>query len=284
MTKRVSIGPTTDWLFKRIFGDERHLSSLRAFLLAVLDLEVSELEDFSLVDPHLRKEDVSDKFGVLDVRIRTRAGKSINVEVQVAKEPFLPERIVYYLAKMVSEQMSAGDEYEHIKKVISIIILDYELLEKSSAYHHVFRLQDRAISFGDILEVHTLELPKLPVCDDGTKLWDWLAYFRAKDKHEMQAVAKRDREVAKVVSAYLELTENERAKLEADYHEKARKDKAWLLGNARRAGLAEGLTQGLAQGEKRKALTVARNALALGLDHATVSQLTGLSVEEISQL
>ncbi|MEG1149655.1 MAG: transposase, partial [Niameybacter sp.] len=45
-----------------------------------------------------------------------------------------------------------------------------------------------------------------------------------------------------------------------------------------------GLEQGLEQGEKRKALEVAKTAIAKGLDDETISELTGIPIEEIKML
>ncbi len=49
-------------------------------------------------------------------------------------------------------------------------------------------------------------------------------------------------------------------------------------------GKEEGIAIGLAEGERKKALEAAQNALAMGLTAAQAAQLTGLSLEEITQL
>ncbi|WP_294183656.1 hypothetical protein [uncultured Sphingobacterium sp.] len=49
-------------------------------------------------------------------------------------------------------------------------------------------------------------------------------------------------------------------------------------------GLAEGLEKGLAEGEHKQALESARKMLAKGYNKADVSDITGLSIEEIEKL
>jgi predicted transposase/invertase (TIGR01784 family) len=82
------------------------------------------------------------------------------------------ERLIFYLAKMIMEQIGEGYDYTVIKRVISVVITDFELILKSPAYHHIFRLYDRKheSEFSDLLEVNTLELPKLPKRKDKSKL------------------------------------------------------------------------------------------------------------------
>jgi predicted transposase/invertase (TIGR01784 family) len=49
-------------------------------------------------------------------------------------------------------------------------------------------------------------------------------------------------------------------------------------------GLAEGLEKGEAIGLEKKSIEIARNSLRVGLPVETISQITGLSPEEIEAL
>ena len=53
-----------------------------------------------------------------------------------------------------------------------------------------------------------------------------------------------------------------------------------LLQNAKK----QGIEQGIEQGETRKALEIAKNLLAQGLDLQTISNVTGLSEQQIQSL
>ena len=48
-------------------------------------------------------------------------------------------------------------------------------------------------------------------------------------------------------------------------------------------GLAEGKAKGIAEGSLQRALEIARNMKASGMDIEQISQITGLSKEEIEQ-
>ena len=63
-------------------------------------------------------------------------------------------------------------------------------------------------------------------------------------------------------------------------------DRAMAKGRAegRAEGLAEGRAEGLAEGEKQKSLDIARNLRNMGMSNADITQATGLSEEELTQL
>jgi predicted transposase/invertase (TIGR01784 family) len=71
----------------------------------------------------LRVESPDGKLGILDLYIKTKEGKQIDVEIQVNRTPFMKERITGYTGKMLAVQLRAGEGYEEIKRVITIIVL-----------------------------------------------------------------------------------------------------------------------------------------------------------------
>ena len=66
-----------------------------------------------------------------------------------------------------------------------------------------------------------------------------------------------------------------------------RKYEAKGFAEGKAKGITEGMEKGREEGEKKKAIAVAaiaKNMLAKGMDLETTSSVTGLSIEEISQL
>jgi predicted transposase/invertase (TIGR01784 family) len=106
MPKRI-LSPKNDFVFKLIFGDQRNSDILAEFLKAALKLPADEYDHLVIVDPHLKREFEDDKMGILDVKIHTKSDIVINVEIQVASSPELRDRIVLYVAKMLTEQAAS---------------------------------------------------------------------------------------------------------------------------------------------------------------------------------
>ncbi len=98
-----------DFVFKLIFGDQRNTDILAGFLKSILDISDDEYDRLTIIDPHVKKESEDDKYGILDVKLHTKNGTVIHVEIQVEAIAYMEHRIMYDQSKMVTEQVKAGD-------------------------------------------------------------------------------------------------------------------------------------------------------------------------------
>ena len=270
--------PKIDVIFKLLFGDERNTEILIDFLKAILNLAEDEYESISLDDTHLKREGANDKLGIVDVRLKTKSGKIIHIEMQILEQEDFPERITYYNAKMLVTQLKSGDDYK-FQKTISIVIADFDIVENSKKYHHKFQLNDieAGVNFTDIIEINTLELGKVPTKTDNTKKHDWLQFLKAEREEEFDMLAEKSPVIKKAVVELKRLSQSEEAQLLYDAREKALRDE-----NARiRTALKKGHAQGHAQGHAKALIEVVSNAIKIGLDNVQISKLTGVSMSDI---
>ncbi len=202
-------------------------------------------------------------------------------------QKWMYERILFYAARMITEQIGKGEDYEQIKPVISIIIADHSLLSGDSPYHHCFRLYDAQVKKEfphRLMEIHTLEIPKLPSRGGSSRLWSWLRFFAAKTEGDFEMVAKKDAVLSETYHALQELSSDEYTRWLAESREKARRDE--YARNAYRNDLAEkrGLKKGRKEGGREKALTIARAALKKGIAVEVIAEISGLSLKEVLAL
>lgn len=255
---------------------------LTDFLQAVLDLPASEYSHLTIVDPHLKRARAKDKLGVLDLKVHTTTRQIIDVEIQVSEHKAMRERIVFYTTKMLQEQIQAGSGYENIRRVISILITDFRLIVENGAYHNHYQFYDPKTGscFTDLLEIDTLELPKLPAEPSLEPLENWLRFLKARTKKELAMLAKTNPVIAKAARRLTELSADEKVRLEYERREKARRDEhARMLFQTEKAH-----RQGLQQGEKKKALEIAKKALLRRLPIKDVADLTALPLKDIKAL
>jgi predicted transposase/invertase (TIGR01784 family) len=246
------LSPRYDEVFKMLFGDEQNKDILIPFLRAALPLPQDDYEEIELLNPFLPGEALDDKIGILDLKVRTKTGKLIDVEIQIANHSALKERILYYLARLYSGQIGEGGSYRALKPAIGLVITDFEWIEDSSRYHNAYRLCDKESGsvFSEHLGLHTLELPKVDKKDDGTELWAWLEFLKAKDKETLEMLAKTHPEVQPAVKKLLRLSESEQAQLRHEAREKARRDEQARMQDAEESGWKGGLEQGREQGRE----------------------------------
>ena len=196
-----------DVIFRLFFADERNKEFLIGFLKSVLRLPDDDYSRIDVADPHLLGEHEGDKLGIVDVKLYTKSGAIIHIEIQLKVTPELVSRIIFYDSKLITEQMESGDNYDKINKVISIIITEEILVKHSPRYHHRFTFYDAeaGVELTDIIEVHTLELNKLPEIVDGTPLCDWAMFINAESEEELNMIAERNPEIGKAVVKLREL-------------------------------------------------------------------------------
>ena len=270
--------PKEDLVFKLLFGDARHIDILTAFLQAVLPLDEDEYEEVSLLSPTLSTEYPLDKLSILDVKVRTKSGARIDVEIQVANQTALRQRILYYAARMITEQIGESGQYTQIQPAVTILITDFVLVRENARYHNRYRLHDpeTGSTFTEHLEIHTLELPKVKE-DDHTALWDWLEFLKAESEEELAMLANKNEGVKKAATRLIALSADEAARALHEAQAKARRDHFAQLASARQEGREEGREEGEARGRR----ATAQSLLRLGISVETIITATGLSREEI---
>ena len=260
------LSPKSDIIFKLLFGDDRSIEMLTDFLKSVLRLPADDYDEVTIVDPHLLREYDGDKLGILDVKIKTKTKKVIDIEIQVKPTEEIKSRVIFYASKMITEQVGSGNKYQRIKRVISIIITDYALITESPKYHHRFVLYDpdNGVEFTDIIEVNTLELTKLPEAGDGTELWNWLKFLSAERREDLEMIAERSPQVKKAVVRLMELSNDERTRLLYESRQKMEWDN---------------------QARERSAIkNIAKNLLSMDMPIDKIITATGLTHEEIEDL
>jgi len=228
MDNKTILPVKSDVIFRLFFADERNEEFLIGFLKSVLRLPEDDYNAIEIVDPHLLREYDGDKLGIIDVKLRTKSRKVVHVEIQLSVTPDMRERIIFYDAKLITEQIGSGDEFSVIQKVISIVITDEQLIPDSPKYHHRFTFYDpeAGVELSDLIEINTLELPKLPEGTDGTQLYDWAKFIAAESEEELKMLEERNPQVAKAVVKFRELSADERARDLYERRERARIDQA----------------------------------------------------------
>jgi predicted transposase/invertase (TIGR01784 family) len=270
MGKKEFLPVKSDIIFRLFFADERNEEFLISLLKSVLRLPAIDYNEIEIADPHLLREFKGDKLAIIDVKLYTKTRKVIHIEIQLKVTPELKNRIILYDAKLITEQIGSGNEYDAIQKVASIIITDEEHVQGSPNYHHRFTFYDpeAGVEFSDIIEIHSLELKKLPEQDDGTALYDWAKFIAAESEEELDRAAEKNEEVKKAVVKFRELTADERTRDMYERQEKARRDQDMFL----RWGI------------KQSKFEIAKNFLRMNIPLEQIVMGTGLTLEEIESL
>lgn len=103
----------------------------------------------------------------------------------------MPQRSLYYWAKLYSEQLKISERYGKLKKTICINILDFNTLD-TKKYHSVFKIKEDEENYilTDLLEIHFLEMEKLKVDKEYDELDKWITFIKGDSKEELREMMK----------------------------------------------------------------------------------------------
>lgn len=248
-----------DWAIKRLLRQKANFGVLEGFLTVFLGEEVKIVE---ILESEGNQEDETDKFNRVDIKAKNSKGEIIIVEVQNTSEVFYLERILYGVAKAITEHISLGDDYGEVKKVYSISVLYFDL-GNGSDYLYKGENHFYGIHTNDELKITakqrdaivrkapedifpTYYLIRVNNFDDVavSPMAEWMRYLK-------EGVISDDAKAPGLQEArekllYYQMSPAERHAY--DEHLNAVMIQHDVLGNARAEGLAEGRAQGRAEG------------------------------------
>ena len=131
-----------DEVFKLVFGRESTKDVMIEFLnQVILDRRILDLE---FIDKEMHPVERDAKGTVYDMFCKTDDGSRIIVEVQRRKQPFYPERALYYSTFQIQRQVEAGAEYYDFLPVYVVSILDFMMDDdpQSNAVRTAYRLYE----------------------------------------------------------------------------------------------------------------------------------------------
>jgi predicted transposase/invertase (TIGR01784 family) len=159
---RTRLDPKLDIVFKLLFGEERNKPLLLSLLNAVLRPPAA-IETITVLSPEPGKEAVDDKGIALDLRVGLASGEQVDIEMQSQPRPAGRERALYYWARLYGGQLARGDHYAELRRCVVVFITDFNELD-DKRFHSTFRVEETHdhTPLTDQLEIHLIELPKLP--------------------------------------------------------------------------------------------------------------------------
>lgn len=122
-----------DWAAKRLLRQKANFSVLEGFLTVLLGENVTIIE---LLESESNQLTADDKFNRVDIKAKNSKGEIIIVEIQNTRELYYLERILYGVAKAITEHISMGERYYQVKKVYSISILYFDIGKGSDYLYH----------------------------------------------------------------------------------------------------------------------------------------------------
>ena len=284
-----------DWAVKRMLRDKANFAVLEGLITVLTGEKVTITE---ILESEGNQESASDKFNRVDIKAKNERGDIIIVEVQLTRQLYYLRRMLYGVSKAITEHIEIGNKYDKVKKVYSINILYFDLGQGNDYLYHgktVFT----GVHTGDQLKVNTREADeiKMTVPEDvfpeyyivrvnefndvaRTPIEEWLDYLknnRIKDDTSTPGLKE-----ARQRLLYMTMTDAERKAYDAHMDDIMVQND--VLDTAKMEGREEGRAEGREEGRAEEKMKMAKKMKSMGMAIEAISQISGLSEEQVKQL
>lgn len=280
------LDPKADLTFKLVFGE--HPDLVMSLLNALLPLdEDGQITSVEYWPSELVPENPGKKDSVVDVRCTDQRGRQFIVEMQLYWNEFFQQRVLLNASKAVVRQLDKGMNYKLIQPVYCLnLVNDIGFESDPDEFYHDYAIvnvehSDRII---EGLRFVYVELPKFKPKTIAEKKMAvlWLRFLTEINLTTENAPAELlENELTKKALSIVERSAMSEAQLNTY-------EKYWMnLTDEEGIALARynrGVKDGMAQGEQKKAMSVARNLKLMNLSVADIAKATGLTEEDIDKL
>lgn len=296
-----------DWAMKRLLRQKANFGILEGLLTTLLGMKIKIKR---MLESESNQDDESDKYNRVDMLAENDKGELFLIEVQNNTEYAYFQRMLFGTSKLVTEYIKKGEGYENVRKVYSVNIVYFSLGKGTDIVYHG-KTEFRGIHNGDLLELSPFQKQKFNV-DVVSDLYpeyyimkvndfnrvaknsieEWAYYLNTGDvpkgakapgMEEVKEQLTIDRMDKSERSAYYKHLDNIVILRDNIYTER---EEGRLEGRAegREEGRAEGRAEGREEGRLEERRQNAKKMKELSVPVETISQVTGLSVDEIDSL
>ncbi|KZX15822.1 Rpn family recombination-promoting nuclease/putative transposase [Methanobrevibacter filiformis] len=294
------LNPLNDALFLKYMGEKGMEIMLVSFLNAVLEktrhkftIDEIEIIENKTITPKVLK----DKKSILDIRAKINGNITTNIEVQLLNLGNMGPRSLYYWSREFSLSLDEGEDYIELPKTITINLLNFNYIQLP-LFHTSFHIREDTNNeyvLNNLLEMHFIEMPKfrkMPDKDLNNPLHRWLMFLdRNTDQKILDDVIEMDEAIGKAQERINYVSQDKEALRAYQMREMALSDMTTAMNTARREGKMEGLKEGKIEGKmeglkegeinlQRKHIINMKNK-NMSLDE--ISEITGLSIDEIEK-
>ena len=275
-----------DRAFKEVFLKPDNSDLLKALLEFILKIKIDKLE---IKKTELLSGNVNIKDKRVDAIVHT-GNKKIEIEINSQNKDYLHTRSTAYICNIYQSNASVGDTYNEDTDIIQVNLTwglgrnndemkIYKIMnEKGELYVKNFIIYEINMDYYDKIWYSKNE--------EEIKKNQYMIMLDL-DKKELENMPK-DKIVDKYITNVTIVNDNPEFQKYMSEEEDKKKIQNSLLSEAKEEGISQGYTSGIndgiSKGENKKSIEIAKNMLKKNMSIEDISDITGLSIEEINKL
>ena len=280
--------PKYDVIFQALFGVKGSEEILGELLSSLLGRKVQNVQLNE--NQILTKEYPNEKLGILDLIANINDNETVNIEIQLKNQYNMQKRILYYWSRIYGKKITTGEDYKQLNKTISIMLINYEL-EELNTYkdaHTIWKIQEKRNSNIDLfsdLEIHIVEMPKaIKYNETEKKLKRWIEFILNPESEETRMSIQEDTTLKKAYTKLEEISDDPYLQRIEELKMKKILDDNSVRNHLTEEGRKEGEKIGEKVGIQKRNKEIAKKLLSKGMMIEEVSEITGLTIEEVKKL
>ena len=275
-----------DRAFKEVFLNPNNSDLLKALLEFILKIKIDKLE---IKKTELLSGNVNIKDKRVDAIVHT-GNKKIEIEINSQNKDYLHTRSTAYICNIYQSNASVGDTYNEDTDIIQVNLTwglgrnndemkIYKIMnEKGELYVKNFIIYEINMDYYDKIWYSKNE--------EEIKKNQYMIMLDL-DKKELKNMPK-DKIVDKYITNVTIVNDDPEFQKYMSEEEDKRKIQNSLLSEAKEEGISQGYTSGIndgiSKGKNKKSIEIAKNMLKKNMSIEDISDITGLSIEEINKL
>ena len=271
-----------DRAFKEVFLNPNNSDLLKALLEFILKIKIDKLE---IKKTELLSGNVNIKDKRVDAIVHT-GNKKIEIEINSQNKDYLHTRSTAYICNIYQSNASVGDTYNEDTDIIQVNLTWG--LGRNNDEMKIYKIMN---------EKGELYVKNLIIYEINMDYYDKIWYSKNEDeikknlymimldldKKELENMPK-DKIVDKYITNVTIVNDNPEFQKYMSEEEDKRKIQNSLLSEAKENGYTSGINDGISKGENKKSIEIAKNMLKKNMSIEDISDITGLSIEEINKL
>ena len=272
--------------FKEVFLNPNNSDLLKALLEFILKIKIDKLE---IKKTELLSGNVNVKDKRVDAIVHT-GNKKIEIEINSQNKDYLHTRSTAYICNIYQSNANVGDTYNEDTDIIQVNLTwglgrnndemkIYKIMnEKGELYVKNFIIYEINMDYYDKIWYSKNE--------EEIKKNQYMIMLDL-DKKELKNMPK-DKIVDKYITNVTIVNDDPEFQKYMSEEEDKRKIQNSLLSEAKEEGISQGYTSGIndgiSKGKNKKSIEIAKNMLKKNMSIEDISDITGLSIEEINKL
>jgi len=289
--EKVKIIPMTyDKMFKSVLTSREARGYLAGLISDITGLPKEEIKrDMVIKNSEHSINSISEKKKISDLVVEVKESV-INLEMNRYYYDGLIDRNHEYIAKIRESLVKEGEKYNDLKKIIQINFDNYNKYKPDDRVVIKFEMIDKekGLEEGVGIESYHVILPNVreKYYNKGSRdeLVGKLGIMGEEKYEELERLIEKYTELRPVGKKMVEISRDEELQGIYDAEEHERKVRNSIMATELKKNFFEGLNRGMEKGIVQEREEIVKNMFSKNFDKKTISEITGLSKEEIDNI